>query len=62
MKSIVKIIKYIVLFIKSIFTSDDATWTNTKNDCPFNEPLHYHHDGCPACIDQDWQDWWDEVR
>lgn len=18
-------------------------------DCPYNEPLHYHHDGCPAC-------------
>jgi hypothetical protein len=18
-------------------------------DCPHNEPLHYHHDGCPAC-------------
>ena len=18
-------------------------------DCPFHEPLHYHHDGCPAC-------------
>ena len=18
-------------------------------DCPNQEPLHYHHDGCPAC-------------
>jgi hypothetical protein len=18
-------------------------------DCPDGEPLHYHHDGCPAC-------------
>jgi hypothetical protein len=18
-------------------------------DCPYSEPLHYHHDGCPAC-------------
>ena len=18
-------------------------------DCPYDEPLHYHHDGCPAC-------------
>lgn len=18
-------------------------------DCPDDEPLHYHHDGCPAC-------------
>ncbi len=17
--------------------------------CPFEEPLHFHHDGCPAC-------------
>lgn len=20
-----------------------------RRDCPFGEPLHYHHDGCPAC-------------
>ena len=20
-----------------------------KKDCPYNEPLHYHHDGCPSC-------------
>jgi len=20
-------------------------------DCPHNEPLHYHHDGCPACTE-----------
>ncbi|MEK6883772.1 MAG: hypothetical protein AABY22_29355 [Nanoarchaeota archaeon] len=19
-------------------------------DCPHHEPLHYHHDGCPACL------------
>jgi len=19
-------------------------------DCPHKEPLHYHHDGCPACF------------
>jgi len=18
-------------------------------DCPYDEPLHYHHDGCPSC-------------
>lgn len=18
-------------------------------ECPYNEPLHFHHDGCPAC-------------
>jgi len=21
-------------------------------DCPFGEPLHYHHDGCPVCVFQ----------
>lgn len=20
-----------------------------ERDCPFGEPLHYHHDGCPVC-------------
>lgn len=20
-----------------------------RRDCPYTEPLHYHHDGCPAC-------------
>jgi len=20
-----------------------------ERDCPYKEPLHYHHDGCPAC-------------
>lgn len=20
-------------------------------DCPHGEPLHYHHDGCPACAE-----------
>ena len=20
-----------------------------ERDCPDGEPLHYHHDGCPAC-------------
>lgn len=19
-------------------------------DCPYGEPLHYHHDGCPSCL------------
>jgi hypothetical protein len=22
-------------------------------DCPHEEPLHYHHDGCPACYFDD---------
>jgi hypothetical protein len=21
-----------------------------ERDCPHHEPLHYHHDGCPACV------------
>lgn len=21
-----------------------------ERDCPHGEPLHYHHDGCPACV------------
>ncbi len=21
-----------------------------QRDCPHGEPLHYHHDGCPACV------------
>lgn len=21
----------------------------TNNVCPYDEPLHDHHDGCPAC-------------
>lgn len=24
-------------------------------DCPGNEPLHYHHDGCPYCWQQEAQ-------
>lgn len=20
-----------------------------ERDCPLDEPMHYHHDGCPAC-------------
>lgn len=23
------------------------------NDCPHHEPLHYHHDGCPACFQEE---------
>jgi hypothetical protein len=22
-------------------------------DCPHGEPMHYHHDGCPACYDKE---------
>lgn len=29
---------------------DDAECTVCAvRDCPFREPFHYHHDGCPAC-------------
>jgi hypothetical protein len=20
-----------------------------ERDCPYHDPFHYHHDGCPAC-------------
>ena len=22
-------------------------------DCPYGDPLHYHHGGCPSCFEQD---------
>jgi len=25
-----------------------------KLACPDNEPLHFHHDGCPVCDDLPW--------
>lgn len=33
---------------------EDAPWLaecllHGSRDCPHGEPLHYHHDGCPAC-------------
>jgi hypothetical protein len=21
-----------------------------ERECPHGEPLHFHHDGCPACV------------
>lgn len=27
----------------------DECWICAIRDCPHHEPLHYHHDGCPAC-------------
>ena len=29
--------------------SDPECMTCAIRDCPLGEPLHYHHDGCPAC-------------
>ena len=29
---------------------DDECMLCGYRDCPHNEPLHYHHDGCPACL------------
>lgn len=28
---------------------EDECWICAVRDCPYGEPLHYHHDGCPAC-------------
>jgi len=25
----------------------------SERDCPYHEPLHYHHDGCPSCPEAD---------
>ncbi len=27
-------------------------------ECPHNEPLHFHHDGCPACFAEEWKNLW----
>lgn len=33
-----------------------------ERDCPHGEPLHYHHDSCPACVfDQYEKEMTDEV-
>lgn len=28
---------------------DDECMICGVRDCPVSDPLHYHHDGCPAC-------------
>lgn len=28
---------------------DSECYACSIRDCPYAEPLHYHHDGCPAC-------------
>jgi hypothetical protein len=27
----------------------DECMVCSVRECPYREPLHYHHDGCPAC-------------
>lgn len=29
--------------------ADDECTICAERDCPYKEPFHYHHDGCPAC-------------
>ena len=29
----------------------DLEQAKAVEDCPHNEILHYHHDGCPACYE-----------
>ena len=31
------------------YTKIDKQGNVTTNECPYDEPLHNHHDGCPAC-------------
>ena len=33
--------------------TDETCIACAMRDCPRREPLHYHHDGCPACDNQD---------
>lgn len=28
---------------------DDECMACAVRDCPCEDPLHYHHDGCPSC-------------
>lgn len=32
---------------------DPECFTCGKIICPHSEPLHFHHDGCPACAEHD---------
>ena len=32
-----------------ILCPNDECYICSVRDCPENEPLHYHHDGCPHC-------------
>jgi len=32
--------------------------TDMSNDCPFNDPLHDHHDGCPSCYSSGLEPWY----
>ena len=36
--------------IKTTDCEDNECIICGYRDCPEHEPLHYHHDGCPACI------------
>ena len=31
------------------YTKIDKQGNITGNECPHNDPLHNHHDGCPSC-------------
>ena len=33
-------------------TDDECDFWVQEDECPHNEPLHNHHDGCPACYSQ----------
>lgn len=33
----------------AVTCSNDECMVCAVRDCPGNEPLHYHHDGCPYC-------------
>lgn len=32
---------------------DPECWQCALRDCPHRDPLHYHHDGCPSCYQEE---------
>ena len=32
---------------------DAECWECGRIICPYGEPMHFHHDGCPVCAEHD---------
>jgi hypothetical protein len=42
--------KHIRMFVESFKDGwYEGKLAHDSKDCPFEEPLHNHHDGCPSC-------------
>lgn len=35
--------------------NEDECMICGENDCEYGDPLHYHHDGCPSCVDEEYR-------